>query len=226
MDKTWKAQTKPTAYFSHREIGGFLGDQKGDEDESVLRELWRSFWRCLWPRAQPSWSYLTMCFSCQASCQLPNPPNLQPAPRRLLTQLRSSESPAFAALWALLSLSFIHLSLSRSLLDGFPREMEKIECLLSVYSTISTPPPPPLYLSLSLSLNPKADLSSWVVCIYSGGLCIQANPSSENRTKGRTRTHKPNRGRRVIPHAVMDSPSWFSMRRPTRVMNCTSGMTN
>lgn len=90
----------------------FLGDQKVDEDESVLRELWRRFWRCLWPRAQPSWSYLTMCFSCLASSRLPNPPNLQPAPRRLLTQLRSSESPAFAALSEPYSRSLSSISLS------------------------------------------------------------------------------------------------------------------
>lgn len=222
MDKTWKAQTKPTAYFSHREIGSFLGDQKGDEAESVLRELWRSFWRCLWPQPQPSWSYLTMCFSCQASCRLPNPPNLQPGPRRLLTQLRSSESPAFAALSEPYSLSLFHPSLS---LPFTVRWVPKGngEDRMSVIRVKYNQYPP---LVFSLSLYPKADLSSWVVRIYSGGLCVQANPSSENRAKGRTRTHKPNRGRRVIPHAVMDSLSWFSMRRPTRVMNCSFGMTN
>lgn len=85
--------------------------------------------------------------------------------------------------------------------------------------------PPPI-LAFALSFSPKADLSSWVVHIYSGGLCVQANPSPENCAKGHARTHKPDRGRGVIPHAVMDSPSWFSMRQPTRVMNCSSGMTN
>lgn len=93
----------------------------------------------------------------------------------------------------------------------------------------SVPPQPPIpFPSLTLSFSPKADLSSWVVHIYSGGLCVQANPSPENRAKGHahTHTHKSDRGRGVIPHSIIDSPSWFSMRQPTRVMNCSFGMTN
>lgn len=175
----------------------FLGDQKGDEDESVLRELWRSFWRCLWPRAQPSWSYLTMCFSCLASSRLPNP-QTSSLPRTASS--RNSAQVNHQHLQPFLSptLSLFHPSLSLPFTVRWVPKGNGEDGMSVIRVKYQSPP-------RSLCLSPKADLSSWVFRIYSSGLCVQANPSSENRAKGRTRTHKPDRGRRGLFHM----PLWI-----------------